>query len=209
MITKLNEILQKNRTRLIQKKESAQATMVRAESDVIAATDLLENKHTQLASIDGSELQLKKKLGKVIFRRPIFSLNGNTRVEPFFEPLFVPLFDTSISLCVQYRLYFFIKFQISKKKKFFRLATSPRCAGSGTYGFVFLATWHGSRVAVKTSKQMNLTTARMEKFMREAKILAVLSHENCGMFRGICMNMKKDRGKEFFLAYFARYCLSL
>ena len=68
MITKLNEILQKNRTRLIQKKESAQATMVRAESDVIAATDLLENKHTQLASIDGSELQLKKKLGKVIFR---------------------------------------------------------------------------------------------------------------------------------------------
>ena len=194
MITKLNEILQKNRTRLIQKKESAQATMVRAESDVIAATDLLENKHTQLASIDGSELQLKKKLGKVIFRRPIFSLNGNTRVEPLFEPFF----DTSISLCVQYRLYFFIKFQISKKKIFFRLATSPRCAGSGTYGFVFLATWHGSRVAVKTSKQMNLTTARMEKFMREAKILAVLSHENCGMFRGICMNMKKDRGKEFF-----------
>ena len=194
MITKLNEILQKNRTRLIQKKESAQATMVRAESDVIAATDLLENKHTQLASIDGSELQLKKKLGKVIFRRPIFSLNGNTRVEPLFEPLF----DTSISLCVQYRLYFFIKFQISKKKIFIRLATSPRCAGSGTYGFVFLATWHGSRVAVKTSKQMNLTTARMEKFMREAKILAVLSHENCGMFRGICMNMKKDRGKEFF-----------
>jgi hypothetical protein len=38
----------------------------------------------------------------------------------------------------------------------------------------------------------------MEKFMREAKILAVLSNENCGMFRGICMNMKKDRGKEFF-----------
>ena len=64
VITKLTEILQKNRIRLIQKKESAQATMVRAESDVIAATDLLENKHTQLASIDGSELQLKKKLGK-------------------------------------------------------------------------------------------------------------------------------------------------
>ena len=113
VITKLTEILQKNRIRLIQKKESAQATMVRAESDVIAATDLLENKHTQLASIDGSELQLKKKLGKSSSAYILPDI-WNTCVDE-------PLFDTSHLFVIQYRLLF-ITFQ---KKNSFALSPLP------------------------------------------------------------------------------------
>ena len=109
VITKLTEILQKNRIRLIQKKESAQATMVRAESDVIAATDLLENKHTQLASIDGSELQLKKKLGK--------SSSAYILPDIWHTCVDEPLFDTSHLFCDSISSAFHHISNISKKKK--------------------------------------------------------------------------------------------
>ena len=63
--------------------------------------------------------------------------------------------------------------------------------GAGTFGTVYLANWHGSKVAVKTCKSGKVLTEKLKKkFLQEARILSLLSHDNCGMFRGLCLNLE-------------------